>query len=112
MSFSGDTAFEQFGLSLQTSCCSFIVQAVFRSAQAKQESITEALHLDAAEAQKLLERQAAAEAQYDQGLLKLQATARQLRSLSLKVCRIMRMTLFREKGSSRTDSCCDLSLCE
>ncbi|BDA47911.1 RGS1-HXK1-interacting protein 1 [Coccomyxa sp. Obi] len=60
-------------------------EAVFRSAQVKQQSITEALHSDAAEAQKLLQRQAAAEAQYDQGLQKLQATARQLRSLSSKV---------------------------
>ncbi|CAL8463106.1 g2640 [Coccomyxa elongata] len=60
-------------------------EAVFRSAQVKQQSITEALQSDAAEAQKLLERQAAAEAQYDQGLQKLQATARQLHSLCSKV---------------------------
>lgn len=60
-------------------------EAVLRSAQVRQQSITEALLSDAAEAQKLLQRQAAAEAQYDQGLQKLQATARQLRNLSSKV---------------------------
>ena len=67
--------------------CALVLQAVFRSAQAKNEAITEALQADAAEAVKLLQRQSAAEAQYDQGLQKLQATSRQLRSLSSKVGR-------------------------
>ncbi|KAK9907760.1 hypothetical protein WJX75_009439 [Coccomyxa subellipsoidea] len=60
-------------------------EAVFTTAQAKSQAITEALQADAAEAVKLLQRQSAAEAQYDQGLQKLQATSRQLRSLSSKV---------------------------
>lgn len=64
---------------------SCIVQAVFKSVQAKNQALSEALQADAAEAQKLLQRQAAAEAQYDQGLQKLQATGRQLRSLTSKV---------------------------
>lgn len=62
-----------------------MLQAVFTTAQAKSQAITEALQADAAEAVKLLQRQSAAEAQYDQGLQKLQATSRQLRSLSSKV---------------------------
>lgn len=88
LSISGDAVLWGWDLPIRHLLCSFVVQAVFRSAQVKQQSITEALQLDAAEAQKLLERQAAAEAQYDQGWQKLQATARQLHSLSSKVCRI------------------------
>jgi len=64
-------------------CC--VVQAVLKSVQANNQALSEALQADAAEAQKLLQRQAAAEAQYDQGLQKLQATGRQLRSLTSKV---------------------------
>lgn len=90
---------------------SFIVQAVFRSAQVKQQSITEALQSDAAEAQKLLQRQAAAEAQYDQGLQKLQATARQLRSLSSKVCCINDMTLSAAKCWIKKVHSVDAVLC-
>ena len=46
---------------------------------------------DAAEAEKLLQRQQAAEAQYDQGLSKLRATARQLQSLASRVRPILPM---------------------
>ena len=54
------------------------------------KSLAEMQQADAAEAEKLLQRQQAAEAQYDQGLSKLRATARQLQSLALRVraCRI------------------------
>lgn len=47
--------------------------------------MSEALKADAAEAEKLLQRLSAAEAQYDQGLSKLSATSRQLQSLSARV---------------------------
>ena len=61
------------------------MQAVFTSAAAKAQYIREATAVDAAEADKLLQRQVAAKAQYDQGLAKLRATSRQLQSLASRV---------------------------
>lgn len=62
------------------------VQATFASAEVKAKSLAEMQQADAAEVEKLLQRQQAAQAQYDQGLSKLRATARQLQSLASKVC--------------------------
>ncbi len=61
------------------------VQATFASAEVRAKSLAEMQQTDAAEVEKLLQRQQAAEAQYDQGLSKLRATARQLQSLASRV---------------------------
>ena len=61
------------------------MQATFASAEVRAKSLAEMHQADAAEAEKLLQRQQAAEAQYDQGLSKLRATARQLQSLASRV---------------------------
>ena len=62
------------------------MQATYASAEVRAKSLAEMQQADAAEAEKLLQRQQAAEAQYDQGLSKLRATARQLQSLASRVC--------------------------
>jgi hypothetical protein len=62
------------------------MQATFASAEVKAKSLAEMQQADAAEVEKLLQRQQAAQVQYDQGLSKLRATARQLQSLASKVC--------------------------
>ena len=60
-------------------------QAVYTSAVTKAQYVREATLADAAEAEKLLQRQSAAKEQYDQGLAKLRATSRQLQSLASRV---------------------------
>ena len=77
------------------------MQATFASAEVKAKSLAEMQQADAAEVEKLLQRQQAAQAQYDQGLLKLRATARQLQSLASKVCS---MVLSCQAGVCRSDS--------
>ena len=66
--------------------CQACLQATFASAEVRAKSLAEMQQADGAEAEKLLQRQQAAEAQYDQGLSKLRATARQLQSLASRVC--------------------------
>ena len=61
------------------------MQATFASAEVRAKTLAEMQQADAAEVEKLLQRQQAAEAQYDQGLSKLRATARQLQSLASRV---------------------------
>ena len=68
------------------SCISLhAMQATFASAEVRAKTLAEMQQADAAEVEKLLQRQQAAEAQYDQGLSKLRATARQLQSLASRV---------------------------
>ena len=66
--------------------CDTCMQATYASAEVRAKSLAEMQQADAAEAEKLLQRQQAAEVQYDQGLSKLRATARQLQSLASRVC--------------------------
>lgn len=63
-----------------------MLQAVYTSAVTKAQYVRDATLADAAEAEKLLQRQSAAREQYDQGLAKLRATSRQLQSLASRVC--------------------------
>ena len=62
-----------------------VLQAVYTSAVTKAQYVRDATLADAAEAEKLLQRQSAAREQYDQGLAKLRATSRQLQSLASRV---------------------------
>ena len=56
-------------------------ESIFRAAEAKAQTLKQNVESHAAEGQKLSERLAAAQEQYNSGLSKLQATNRQLQSL-------------------------------
>lgn len=58
---------------------------MFRSAERTFASVAESLECHNSEGQKLLQRMAAAEEQYDTGLRKLVATAKQLTALQKRV---------------------------
>ena len=71
---------------VEKACKLCLLQAVYTSAVTKAQYVRDATLADAAEAEKLLQRQSAAREQYDQGLAKLRATSRQLQSLASRVC--------------------------
>lgn len=67
------------------SCCR--AQSLYRSAESRYAALSESLDGAAAEGEKLAQRLAAAEEQYDTGLRKLTATAKQIATLQRQVRR-------------------------
>lgn len=63
----------------------FAVQSLFRAAERKYSGVTESLEAHSVEGQKLQQRLAAAQEQYDTGLRKCIATAKQISALQSRV---------------------------
>ncbi len=66
-------------------CLAACLQSLFRGAESKYGGMTEALEAHSLEGQKLEQRLAAAQEQYDAGLRKCIATAKQLSALQSRV---------------------------